>query len=329
MVSDTLQDASPTFRIAAELRRAMAATQCHRCGCFHDAVRALARSPTMRASLPGLLDEARRLCKPQRYQCLGCETCWPAVASNVAAAIDPKLAEASHCATAEPVAREGWPPLPGDYRVLRFQAPVAVCTLNSARLVTRLAALSLPGMAIVGALRTENLGIEHIMRNLLPNPNIRFLMVCGEDTRRAIGHLPGQSPVSLMREGLNDKGRIRGALGKRPVIKNLAREHVEAFRRRVEVIDLLGETSVELIAARVAEAVARDPGPAVELSTQAIPVPVISAVESQCLVLDPAGYLVIYPDWDRHCSWASQPTRSCRLSGLRVSTCRSSAARWH
>lgn len=282
--------------VEAELRAAMAATKCHRCGCFQDAVLAFAGSAPLAARLRGLFDEARADFEPRRYDCLGCETCWPAVASNAAAEIDPSLAEASHCATAEPEPRAGWPLLPGDYRVLRFAAPVAVCTLNSDDLMARLAALRPPGLSIVGALRTENLGIEHIIRNLLPNPNVRFLVVCGEDTRQLVGHLPGQSLMSLMREGLDGDGRIRGALGKRPVIRNVGRAQVEAFRRRIEAIELIGETDLEAVARRIADAAARTPGADPENAPDATPIAVEPAVEAKRLVTDPAGYLVICTD---------------------------------
>src|SRR3974390_687062 len=36
-----------------------------------------------------------------------------------------------------------WPPLPGSYRVLRYHAPVAVCTLNSDELIEPLASTKL------------------------------------------------------------------------------------------------------------------------------------------------------------------------------------------
>lgn len=287
--------------LRGELRSAMETTKCHRCGCFQDAVMALEGSKLVRQALPGLLEEAHALFAARRYECLGCEVCWPALASNAAAELDPALAQASHCATAEPESRAGWPPLPGDYRVLRFQAPVAVCSLNSDELVPRLAAARPPGLAIVGSLHTENLGIEHLIRNLLPNPHVRFLVVCGEDTRKAIGHLPGQSLVSLAHNGIEDDGRIRGAQGKRPVIKNLSLEHVEAFRRRLRVVDLIGTTDIEAIAAQVALAAANDPGPAGEGFVDLAPVPLQQAVEPTRLVSDPAGYLVIYPDRRRHC----------------------------
>lgn len=282
-----------------EIRRAMQATKCHRCGCFQAAVQSFDGSAALKARLPGLVEEALGLFEPKRYDCLGCEVCWPAVASNAAAEIDPALADSGHCSTAEPVARMGWPPLPGDYRVLRFRAPVAVCTLNSDELVARLAEARPPALAIVGSLHTENLGIEHLIRNLLPNPHVRFLVVCGVDARRAVGHLPGQSLLSLMGAGIDENRRIRGAAGKRPVIKNLGDEDVAIFRRRVEVIDLIGETDVETIAGRIAEAAARDPGPGEE-AVGAYQVPVVRAREAENLVSDPAGYLVLFPDRPGH-----------------------------
>lgn len=291
---------SATATVAAELRNAMAASKCHRCGCYQDAVASFVSSATLKARLPELLEEALRLFEARRYDCLGCEVCWPAVAANAASEVDPALAEASHCAMAEPMLRDGWPPLPGDYRVLRYQAPVAVCTLNSDDLSATLAGARPPAMAIVGSLHTENLGIEHIVRNLLPNPNIRFLVICGEDTRKSIGHLPGQSFMSLMGEGLDETGRIRGAQGKRPVIKNVSPAQIEIFRRRIEPVDLIGETDIETIAAVVAEAAARNPGPASDAPAEGFHLPVERAVEAERLITDPAGYVVIYPDRLRH-----------------------------
>jgi tetrahydromethanopterin S-methyltransferase subunit A len=55
---------------------------------------------------------------------------------------------------------------------------------------------------MVGTLHTENLGIERLTRNVLANPSIRFVVVCGDDGRQRIGHLPGQSLVALARDGV-------------------------------------------------------------------------------------------------------------------------------
>lgn len=286
--------------VLQELGSAMAATKCHRCGCYQDTVQALAGSFVLPAIFASQLAEACALFEPKRYDCLGCEVCWPALAINAAAELDPALAESSHCATEIPEERAGWPPLPGDYRVLRFQAPVAVCTLNSDDMALRLAAARPPGLSIVGSLHTENLGIEHLIRNLLPNPHVRFLVVCGEDALKAIGHLPGQSLVSLVRDGLEENGRIRGAQGKRPILKNVSHEQVETFRRRLQVVDLIGTTDLEAIASSIAEAAANDPGPAEANSAEAPSVFVQRAEEPQRLISDPAGYVVIYPDRRRH-----------------------------
>jgi tetrahydromethanopterin S-methyltransferase subunit A len=183
----------PFVRIESELRTAMVANKRRRYGCFQDTLNAFQGSSTMTGAFGGLLSEAHHLFEPKRYDCLGCEVCWPTAAQNLAAEFDPSLAEGSHCATQAPEIREGWPPLPGDYQAVRFQAPVAVCTLNADHLTKALAMEQQEGLSIVVSLHTENLGIEHLIRNTLANPHIRSLIICGEDTRKAIGHLPGQS----------------------------------------------------------------------------------------------------------------------------------------
>ncbi len=286
-------------QITHELCQAMAAKKCRRCGCFQNTVNALQASPAKNEPLESLLNEACSLFEPVRYDCLGCEVCWPAVAQNLAEEIDPAVAEMGHCATQTPEVREGWPPLPGDYRVRRFQAPVAVCTLNSDHLVAALADANIEGLSIVGTLRTENLGIEHLIRNVLANPGIRFLIVCGEDTRKAIGHLPGQSLVSLMENGIDEKGRIIGAKGKRPLLKNLERHHIELFRQQLTLINKVGETDVGSLTALIAKTARDDPGPFATTADH-VHVPAIEkAAEPERLVLDPKGYFIVYLDRNR------------------------------
>ncbi len=287
-------------RVEAELRQAMAAKKCWRCGCFQDTINTLQGSERINTSLHALLDEARKLFEPKRYDCLGCEICWPAMAQNIAAECDPAVAEGSHCATAEPELQQGWPPLPGDYQVLRFQAPVAVCTLNTDHLISALSTDAVKGLSIIGSLHTENLGIEHLIRNLLANPNIRFLILCGEDTQRAIGHLPGQSLISLVRHGVNEKGRIIDAKGKRPFIKNLDASHIDAFRQQVQLIDHIGETDPAALRELIEEIAANDPGPVSTVLPDLLTIPVETAITPQRLRLDPAGYFVVYPDQTRN-----------------------------
>ncbi|ALP53678.1 tetrahydromethanopterin S-methyltransferase subunit A [Candidatus Tenderia electrophaga] len=283
-------------RIEEELRQAMAAKKCWRCGCFQDTIDTLQDSAVIQADLASLLKEARTLFEPKRYDCLGCEVCWPAVAQNLAAELDPAVAEGGHCATEAPELREGWPPLPGDYQVVRMQAPVAVCTLNSDHLVAELVASGVEDLSLVGTLHTENLGIEHLIRNTLANPHIRFLVLCGEDTQKAIGHLPGQSLISLFHHGVNEKMRIIGANGKRPLLKNLDVKHVEAFRRQVQLVECIGKTDIPTVLKKISEAAANNPGPFAGAPEDILPIPIEAAAAPTKLTLDPAGYFVVYPD---------------------------------
>ena len=127
-------------------------------------------------------------------------------------------------------------------------------------------------------------------------PHIRFLIICGEDTRKAIGHLPGQSLIALIEKGIYDKMRIIDAKGKRPLLKNIAPEHVEAFRKQVQVIDQIGVIDVTALRNLIVATALGDPGPFTAAPADVMPIPIEAAKEPGNLVLDPAGYFVIYPD---------------------------------
>jgi tetrahydromethanopterin S-methyltransferase subunit A len=202
------------------------------------------------------------------------------------------------CPADAPAERRGWPPLPGDYRVVRYHAPVAVCTLNSAGLADRLAEKQPEGLAIIGTLRTENLGIERIIRNTLANPHIRFLVLCGKDTTQAIGHLPGQSLVSLLAGGVDERGRIIGARGKRPFLKNVRRDQVDVFRRQVELVELIGVEEEPIVLEHVRQCAVRDPG-AFTGAPEDATVEVVPAQEPRRMIPDPAGFFIVYPDAPR------------------------------
>jgi tetrahydromethanopterin S-methyltransferase subunit A len=292
-VADARQHALEVVK--EQLRAAIAAGKCHACGCLHGTVAALEASEVGRGELAGLIAEARAVAKPTEYDCLGCPVCYPALASNAVSAFSEVADHVVACPTDIRADRRGWPPLPGAYHVVRYRAPVAVCTLNADDLARRLAGDAPEGVAIVGTLHTENLGIERIIRNVLANSNVRFLVLCGEDTRQAMGHLPGQSLESLFASGIDERGRIRGAQGKRPVLKNVTAAEVNVFLRQVELVALIGEARASVILRRVAEAAARDPG-SFEGSPAAVTVDVVHASEPDRLVSDPAGFFVVYPD---------------------------------
>lgn len=282
--------------VREQLALAAGARKCFGCECLHKTVEALSKTGPGHGELAAALAETHGVFLPKEYDCLGCQVCYPAVAANAFAEAFPGEGEAMDlCPTDAPAERRGWPPLPGDYHVLRYRAPVAICTLNSADLARRIADRQPEGVALIGTLHTENLGIERIIRNVLANPHIRFLVICGEDTQQAIGHLPGQSLASLFGEGLDERGRITGARGKRPVLKNVSREQVAAFLRQVELVSLIGEERDTVILDGAREAAASDPEPFAGAPADA-GIETVRATEPQWLVSDPAGFFVVYPD---------------------------------
>lgn len=283
-------------RIAEPLAEATRAPKCHACGCFQQTVAALEATALAGSRLSAELAAARASFVARAYDCLGCAVCPPALAANALTEASPSDGELlDPCPTERPAERSGWPPLPGGYDVIRFGAPVAVCTLNSGGLAMALAADPPEGLSIVGTMSTENLGVERVIENVVANPNIRVLVLCGEDTMQAVGHLPGQSFASLFANGLDERGRIRGARGKRPVLKNVTSREVEAFRRQVELVAMIGETQTEAVAAAVRRYASEAPGPFDGASGDAV-APIVRAAEPERLVPDPAGYFIVYPD---------------------------------
>lgn len=286
----------------AQLREAASAQKCWACGCLHNSLVAIERAfPD--GKRPMELDAAVRAVHERladvRYECLGCEVCYPALAINALNRIAREHPMAQEiCPTDRAEEREGWPPLPGSYTVLRYQAPVAVCTLTDEGLSAAIAQEGGPELAIVGTLQTENLGIERLILNVLANPNISFLVVCGADSRQAIGHLPGQSLVALARWGLDERSRIVGARGKRPILRNVSRDAVEHFRRTVEVVDLVGNAQIPAILRIARDCAERNPGPAKPYAPERVVVPLRGYLPER-MVSDPAGYFVVYVDWRR------------------------------
>lgn len=123
----------------------------------------------------------------------------------------------------------GWPPLRGDYSVTDPQGRVAAVTLASS--------MKLPCAGIYGPCRTENLGVEKVVANIISNPNIRYLVVCGAESK---GHLPGDAIIALHKNGVDESRRIIGAKGAIPFIENLPMDALERFRQQVEIVDKRG-----------------------------------------------------------------------------------------
>ncbi len=126
---------------------------------------------------------------------------------------------------------------------------VAVCTLKDS--------IKIKGPTIVGPCLTENLGIENIIRAVIHNPKIRFLLLCGTEPEK---RFTGQAIKALVDNGIDAKNRILGAKGLMPFLTNLTVSEIEYFRKQVKIVDMTGETGVVKIKQKVAELEKNNPG---------------------------------------------------------------------
>ena len=148
---------------------------------------------------------------------------------------------------------EGWPVVNGDYIVGDPESPVAATTLGSHNEQIPVDA----GAAIAGPCKTENLGIEKMVANLISNPNIRFLILCGSEVQ---GHITGQSIEALHANGVDEKRKIAGATGAIPFIENIPDEGIERFQQQMEIISMIDIEDAGQIQAKVKECIEKDPG---------------------------------------------------------------------
>jgi tetrahydromethanopterin S-methyltransferase subunit A len=146
---------------------------------------------------------------------------------------------------------DGYPPEEGCYLRGNDYSPVAVVVIlrwerektpPSIEQLVRVAVEN--GAALAGTLQTENVGLEKVICNVVANPNIRYLIVCGPETP---GHLVGDAILALERGGVDASKRIVGAKAPTPFLFNVPLEFIERFRRQVTVLDLVNEGSPELL----------------------------------------------------------------------------------
>jgi tetrahydromethanopterin S-methyltransferase subunit A len=68
--------------VSEQISEATAARKCHACGCFQAAVAAFEQTAAGHGELSPVLARARQTFAPRKYDCLGCEICFPAAAEN-------------------------------------------------------------------------------------------------------------------------------------------------------------------------------------------------------------------------------------------------------
>jgi tetrahydromethanopterin S-methyltransferase subunit A len=192
-----------------------------------------------------------------------------------------------------------WPLVAGDYRIGDAMAGVAVCTLSSRDLIEPVSAL--PGVAIAGRLITVNLGIERMVTNVVSNPRIRALVVCGKDS--PIFHT-AQAIRALLENGVTAERRIIGAQGHWPVLSNLSAAQITRFRGQITLVDAIGTSDLAMIASHVTAAAARVASlPSMSISESACAAPAQPAFKRiaagghrEPIGYDPRGFFIITLD---------------------------------
>jgi len=147
----------------------------------------------------------------------------------------------------------GWPLVKGDFHSGDANSPVAVVTMGS-HLDEQ--GICDAGAALCGSCKTENLGLEKVIANVIANPNIRFILLVGTEVK---GHLSAQTLIALHKNGVKD-GRVVGAEGAIPFIENLNDAAIKRFQEQVEVVNIMETEDVSVVKAKINELKARDPG---------------------------------------------------------------------
>ncbi len=209
----------------------------------------------------------------------------------------------------------GWPALPGFYTVGDMKSCIAVCTLKEVDMI-----LPVQKTAISGRCLTENVGIERVIKNLISNPNIRFLILCGTEPK---GHFVGQAFLCIKNNGVKD-GNIIGASGAMPYLKNTSQEEIERFNKQIELVDLIEVVDVKRIEETIDSCIARDPGffgDGQKIETKQIET-IPASFDRAKIELDKAGWFLISIDREKneiaaehYVGYGADAKAHCRIAG--------------
>jgi len=142
-------------------------------------------------------------------------------------------------------------PWGGEFILGNPDSPVAVITLGESFKLDK------EKVAIYGNMKTENLGIEKVVANVISNPNLRFLLVVGREIR---GHRSGGTIVALYKNGIDDNNRVIGAPGAVPYIENVDQEAITRWQDQVELLDMIGCVDLDTIEKAMEDCISRNPG---------------------------------------------------------------------
>ena len=98
--------------------------------------------------------------------------------------------------------------------------------------------------SVAGQLYSKR-GINFLLRNILANPSIRTIVICGRDETKS-----GQALLAFVKNGVDAKYQVRGA-DNLLIDREIPLEQVELLRRKVKFIDLIGNDDPAKISAVV------------------------------------------------------------------------------
>ena len=133
-----------------------------------------------------------------------------------------------------------WPLFFKDDLVLgNLESCVAICTLWTKK---DLIVGKIPNekFSVCGNLYTQS-GINYLIKNILANPKIRYIILCGSDLTGS-----GEALLNFIGRGIDENGKIMGSQAY--IDQNIPSDLLEKFRENVKIIDMRGrENQIENI----------------------------------------------------------------------------------
>lgn len=305
--------------------------KCSFCGCNASTLQEF-ETVALQYGKPDLAEKAKIMrevvTKNKKYECNNCNPCYPAdVANSLFKLEDEENGEinflnTSSCSSDYVMEKSNnWPIEKGEYLVGNEKSAVAVCTLASMELSKLIYSEIRKKIAIVGCCETENIGVEKVVKNIITNPNIRYLILCGnEGGKEMMGHFAGQAILSLHANGISNIGKIIGAIGKRPILKNIDSQQIQRFQLQIEVINLIDTNSVQEIGKTINLCLSNNNYNYDENSVNLDSKKLIVAKIQKRLVLDKKGFFVILPQQKENKVYVEYYANSGRLLHTIVGT---------
>ncbi|MHB1687885.1 MAG: DUF4346 domain-containing protein [Ignavibacteriaceae bacterium] len=305
--------------INLEMEEGINLLKCQQCGCMKETIENIKNNISEIGSqemelIKNEIDGWEKKMLPIKYSCLGCAHCYPAVAMNLFNEAFPEKANTVQLDCSFNVKDDKWPYVAGEYYAFcgGDYCPVAVTTLGDTELVDRLAQNHPNELCIVGKTETENIGIDKVIKNTITNAAIKYLLLVGKEPR---GHKSGETFLALSKNGVDDKMRVIGSTGKKPILRNVSVEEINSFRKQVEVVDMIGCSDEKVIIDKIKELASK---PSVYITNLPLEEKnksscgcascevdkvdvefeepeIIQAKDPSNIIMDKAGYFVILP----------------------------------